>query len=754
MNFSAPVLPLIIVAAFSFSFSQDSLELKRDSLPAAAESQQKSAIPGVVTSVSGFQSSIDKAEKEKNRRELLSINLFRIRDNLVHKLNESIDNPKREITSLSNSFAEFKVRLGDDDYRERFFSLLIMVAICIGAAVACGILLWKTGRFLKTLSGKEPGNSGRLAGAGYVFFSRVSFPFSLAVGVLCLLVIPWGEPVSSLLMKFAAAAAIYGLSVALIQLLLSPRFPRFRVIPWSDSTSTVFTGGAVFSLRYSLFVYIAYNLFLILQWKTLSSVLFNLYLITITILIPAFIYKFRKACSSSVVDYALRHGFLSSKTGSTVKFILSRFYLVLFLLMAALSTASIFNKQKLYSYLLQSTVKTLILFSGIAVSLFIWNFIYRRITSFISGNPYLGIYDVRARQILGKGGHCLILLSGLFGLVNIWGTDFMYIFKTDLPFWRTAIHIITIIAIAFAAVQVLNIIIMKFQKEAATRMISSDKSSPMEVEKRVSTLGSIFKRIVLISALLIAAMMIIDELGFDIKALLTGLGVVGVAIGFGAQNLVRDVISGLFVIFENRIRVGDVAIINGTAGLVEQVNLRTSVLRSFDGTVHVFPNGSITSLSNMTHKFSYYVFNIRVALKEDIDRVVSVLQEVGREAMENKICKEGILEPLEILGLDSFADSAVIIKARVKTLPIKQWVVGREMNRLIKKRFDEKGIEIPVPHTSVYFGEASKPVSLKFDGYSVSREEIRAILREVLAEQEENKAKGEEERDYREGVKS
>jgi small conductance mechanosensitive channel len=156
----------------------------------------------------------------------------------------------------------------------------------------------------------------------------------------------------------------------------------------------------------------------------------------------------------------------------------------------------------------------------------------------------------------------------------------------------------------------------------------------------------------------------------------------------------------------------------------------------------------------MTHKFSYYVFNIRVALKEDIDRVVSVLQEVGREAMENKICKEGILEPLEILGLDSFADSAVIIKARVKTLPIKQWVVGREMNRLIKKRFDEKGIEIPVPHTSVYFGEASKPVSLKFDGYSVSREEIRAILREVLAEQEENKAKGEEERDYREGVKS
>lgn len=753
MNFSAPVLPLIVAAAFSLSFSQDSLELKRDSLPSAAESQQKSTIPGTVTSLNEIQSSIDKAEEETYKAKLLSINLFRIRDNLVHKLNESIDNSAREITSLSNRFTEFKVRLSDDDYRESFFSLLIMVAICIGAAAACGVLLWKTGSFLKTQSGKEPGNSGRLAGAGYVFFSRVSFPFSLAVGVLCLLVIPWGEPVSSLLMKISTAAAIYGISVALIQLLLSPCFPRFRVIPWSDSTSAVFTGRAVFFLRYSLFVYIAYNLFLIIEWKAVSSVLFNFYLITMTILIPAFIYKFRKTSSSSVVDYALRHGFLSSKTGSTVKFILSRVYMILFLLMAALSTASILNKQKLYSYLLQSTVKTLILFSGIAVSLFIWNFIYRRIASFISGNTYLGIYDVRARQILGKGGHCLILLSGLFGFVNIWGADFMYIFKTDLPFLRTAIHIVTIIAIAFAAVQILNIMIMKFQKEAAARMISSDKSSPMEVEKRVSTLGGIFKKIILISALLIAGMMIIDELGFDIKALLTGLGVVGVAIGFGAQNLVRDVISGLFVIFENRIRVGDVAIINGTSGLVEQVNLRTSVLRSFDGTVHVFPNGSITSLSNMTHKFSYYVFNIRVALKEDIDRVISVLQEVGKEAMENEICKEGILEPLEIMGLDSFADSAVIIKARVKTLPIKQWMVGREMNRLIKKSFDEKGIEIPVPHTSIYFGEASKPVSLKFDGYSVSREEIRAIVREVLAEQE-NKAKGEEERDYREGVKS
>ena len=129
----------------------------------------------------------------------------------------------------------------------------------------------------------------------------------------------------------------------------------------------------------------------------------------------------------------------------------------------------------------------------------------------------------------------------------------------------------------------------------------------------------------------LAVIMVMDELGFDIKAMLAGVGIIGLAVGFGAQNLVRDIISGLFLIFENRIRVGDVAIINGTGGAVVQVNLRTTVLRSVDGTVHVFPNGSINSLSNMTQEFSFYVFEISVSYSENIDRVIKALKEVGEE---------------------------------------------------------------------------------------------------------------------------
>ena len=225
--------------------------------------------------------------------------------------------------------------------------------------------------------------------------------------------------------------------------------------------------------------------------------------------------------------------------------------------------------------------------------------------------------------------------------------------------------------------------------------------------------------------------MLLKEAGFDIGPILAGAGIVGLAVGFGAQNLVRDVITGIFILLEDQVRVNDVAIINGTGGLVEQINLRTTVLRGLDGTVHVFPNGTITTLSNMTHGFSYYVFDIGVAYKEDTDHVAQVVKQIGDTMMEEDAFKSDILEPVEILGVDRFADSAVIVKARIKTAPIKQWTIGREMNRRIKKKFDELGIEIPFPHMSLYFGEASKPFTLRFDQ---DREELKSILREIIDE--------------------
>ncbi len=293
------------------------------------------------------------------------------------------------------------------------------------------------------------------------------------------------------------------------------------------------------------------------------------------------------------------------------------------------------------------------------------------------------------------------------------------------------IRIALILGVAYVATRILVRSVPRLRKRIVRRMTRD--GSNVELEKRAATIGGVFRKTVGAVIWIIAVIMALREAGFDIAPILAGAGVVGLAVGFGAQNLVRDVISGVFLLLEDQIRVNDVAVINGTGGLVEQINLRTTVLRGLDGTVYVFPNGSVTSLANMTHGYSYYLFDIGVAYKEDTDHVIEVLKEIADGMMHEEQYKNDILEPLEVLGVDKFADSAVIIKVRIKTMPIRQWVIGREMNRRIKKEFDRLGIEIPFPHMSLYFGEASKPFALNMQ--RSDREQLKDAIREVLNEE-------------------
>ena len=234
-----------------------------------------------------------------------------------------------------------------------------------------------------------------------------------------------------------------------------------------------------------------------------------------------------------------------------------------------------------------------------------------------------------------------------------------------------------------------------------------------EATKRAETLTQLIRQALLISLWIIVALVILKELGFEIGPILASVGILGVAVGFGAQHLVRDLISGFFFILEDQVRVGDVAIVNGTGGLVEQIRFRTIVLRDLQGVVHVFPNGAVKTLSNMTKIWSGYVFDLRVAHKEDTDRVVKVIIQVGEELKGDQTYGPLMIEPVEIFGVDKLDDSAVVIQGRIKTKPIQQWFVGREFLRRIKYAFDAHGIEIPFPHRTVYFGEASRPFDLK-----------------------------------------
>lgn len=282
--------------------------------------------------------------------------------------------------------------------------------------------------------------------------------------------------------------------------------------------------------------------------------------------------------------------------------------------------------------------------------------------------------------------------------------------------WRTlvftSIRILLILALGWG----LGIVVGKVLKKVERHLIKKGQEEgepPSESAKRAETLVRLMRQAVYLAIWVTIGLIVLKEVGVEIGPILAGAGIVGLAVGFGAQNLVRDVISGFFMILENQVRVGDVAIINGTGGLVEKVNFRTLVLRDLAGVVHVFPNGTITTLSNMTQEWSAYVFEIGVAYKENTDRVVAVLQEVLADMRRDATFGPLILEEPEIFGVDKFADSAVVIKGRIKTRPIRQWMVGREYLRRVKLAFDAQDIEIPFPHSTVYFGEASKPFDVR-----------------------------------------
>lgn len=277
---------------------------------------------------------------------------------------------------------------------------------------------------------------------------------------------------------------------------------------------------------------------------------------------------------------------------------------------------------------------------------------------------------------------------------------------------KTGLRVILILLFSWLAMKLLNKLIQRL--EAHLTQKSKDQGEPpSESEKRIETIVRLVKQAALLALWVTIGLVLLKELAVEVGPIIASAGIVGLAVGFGAQNLVRDFISGFFIILENQIRVGDVAIVNGTGGLVEAINFRTVVLRDLSGVVHIFPNGAITTLSNMTNEWSAYIFDLGVAYKEKTDKVVEIITRVGQSMLDDEEYGSLILEPPEIFGVDQFADSAVVIKGRIKTKPIRQWQVGREFLRRIKLAFDEHNIEIPFPHQTIYFGEESKPVDLQ-----------------------------------------
>ncbi len=264
--------------------------------------------------------------------------------------------------------------------------------------------------------------------------------------------------------------------------------------------------------------------------------------------------------------------------------------------------------------------------------------------------------------------------------------------------------------IGILVITLLLLLLLKLGLRSFLKVYLHKEEEGSEKEKRARTLRRVLSALGSVLIIVSGAMMLLSELGIDMKPVLASLGIGGLAIGFGAQNLVRDVISGFFFLLENQIRENDVVEAGGRTGLVESVGLRTLIMRDLAGNRIIVPNGEISSVVNMTYEYSRCVLDIGVAYKEDVDRVIEVIEAVGREMKQDEEFQKLITDPLEILGLDRFDDSAVVIKARFTTRPLQQWTVKREFNKRLKKAFDKQGIEIPFPHHTVYFGQNNKEV--------------------------------------------
>ncbi|MFT7638277.1 MAG: small-conductance mechanosensitive channel [Candidatus Omnitrophota bacterium] len=276
---------------------------------------------------------------------------------------------------------------------------------------------------------------------------------------------------------------------------------------------------------------------------------------------------------------------------------------------------------------------------------------------------------------------------------------------------------VSVIAIIGLMSMLLLNFIMRTYKSVALRqnqqLVNSGVIRESESVLRTRTLASLFGWLGYIVIFLMTAYYIMNSFGFDVAPLIAGAGIAGLAFGFGGQYLIRDIINGVFILLEGQIRVNDVVKIGEHGGLVEGVNLRIVTLRDLEGRVIVIPNGEIKTVINYTKEFAFALLDIGIAYKENVDRVIEVIKETGRELRKDSYFNRLIKEELEMLGVDEFADSQVTIKFRIKTLPIKQWEVAREFRRRLKNRFDELGIEIPFPHRTLYWGGGTENKWLK-----------------------------------------
>jgi len=649
----------------------------------------------------------EKAQPRKRERKLLVVEtLFGKFEKMSKRIMDSGASTITLLAQMPKAMKNAKTFLARTENQAKLLSLIIAIVLAIIIA-----LIFR--RLLKKLMPQTTDRTKSLASKLTVGIIRAILSL-LPYGALLISLFPLFKVLPSfsvgysLAFLFFTVLFFYRIVIELFRVFLSPDEERARILPLSNENAQYFWIWMLRFVNYTALCFLAIKTLFVMQiapdlYTSIRALLISVFPIMTTIFILQIARDIRTKHESPKRSDDISLGPVTQIRERAIRYwplLAVGYSWAIFLFLAV-------NYEKGFHYLYAATLKTGFAILALFVALKVLDKLFSRLFDINERvkERFPGLEEKTNRyiRIIKKTLGWITVIVALGIIAQGWGIPVAAFIASQtgaLVITRTIAIVITI-GIVIAIIGTTQLVSDHVLKEKKGK-------KKKEASQKIKTLLPMVKTAINIAAGFVGGIVILDRIGVNTTPILAGAGIVGLAIGFGSQTLVKDLINGLFILFEDSIRVGDYVDVGKDEGTVEAVGLRTVKLRDLSGNVHVVPNSSIDAVMNYSKEFSRTVIDIGVAYREDVDEVMAIMREVGEEMRNDPEYCKNILEPIEVFGLQKFDDSAIVIRARLTTKPLKQWGLKREFNRRIKKIFDQRGIEIPFPHTTIYMGQPKK----------------------------------------------
>ncbi|MFH1953329.1 MAG: mechanosensitive ion channel family protein [Pseudomonadota bacterium] len=651
---------------------------------------------------------VEKAAGAEQKQLLIIRVVFERFEGLSKEVRKAVSIMGLMLEEAPAAIGEVKRFLSQSENLSRLLVLFLDAGIAVIVALISALFL---GRPVRSATARMKGPLPSKIGWGCVYVLLKAIPYAILCVAFNLLfkALPSLPEGHTIVLLFLILLLFYRVAMGAFRVLLSPDEAHLRILSFSDENANYLW---IWMRRFAFYAFFYFMVTQSLMWTHMAQPYFYhlrvLLLIPFPVMLTVFILQIAQEIrmnQKKEMEEAETTRASSEKARNRLLVAVIRYWPILATGYTwAIFLALMVRYERGFDYLFHATLGTVVTVLIMLLALRAIDWAFRRLFRINErvNQRFPGLEEKANRyvMIVRKGLAVAVTIVGLGAIGEIWGipvSDFVASNMGGLIILR-AVAIIITLAVIISLIEISNAL-------AAYLVKGKRGGKKKEITQKQKTLVPVIRTAVNIAAGFVGGIIILDRLGVNTTPILAGAGIVGLAVGFGSQTLVKDLINGLFILFEESVRVGDFVMVDKKGGMVEAVGLRTVKLRDINGTVHVIPNSSINTLSNYSKVFSRTVMDIGVAYREDVDQVIAVLKEVAEDLQNDPDYGKSILEPLEVLGLDRFDDSAVIIRIRFKTKPLKQWGIKREFYRRMKRVFDERGIEIPFPHRTIYMGE-------------------------------------------------